>query len=494
MFKYKNSNKRYHTLDYYYKNRYGTKVFKVPLDLGLSCPNIDGKKGYGGCTYCKSGSRSATNFKDLDLKDQFDKTKAILHKKWKNAKYIAYFQNNSNTYGDLNYLKKSFEEVLSFKNVVGINIATRCDAISTECLDYLGKINKKTDLVIELGLQTIHEKTSKLINRGHTLEEFENMYKKLKDLDIKVVVHIINGLPFETKEMMIETVRYLNKLKIDGIKIHMLHILKDTAMAKMYEKKPFPILTEEEYVNIVCDQLEILNEDIVINRITGDPIKDDLVAPNWIIKKFQVLDDIDKELKKRNSYQGFAQTILNRAKVLMTSNLKEKDLVIDATVGNGYDSQFLLKYIPKGYLFGFDIQETAISNTEKLLNNKYKNYKLLNTGHENMDKILKDYQGKISLIVFNLGYLPKGDKNITTNYKTTIKAIEKSLKLLNDKGHIVMTIYPGHKEGLKESQKIKEFLKLESLNFKEFHNTTKETAPYVIDIKNKKINTKKDLT
>ena len=269
MFKYSYNNKRYHTLDYYYKTKYNSKVFKVNLNLGLSCPNKDGTKGTGGCIYCKSGGSSFGGNYHKSLKEQFESQKQILHKKWKNAKYIAYFGSNTNTYGDLEYLKKSYEEVLTYENVVGINIATRPDAITNECLEYLKELNKKTDLVIELGLQTIHEKTSKLINRGHTLEEFETMYKKLKKVKIKVVVHIINGLPYETKNMMLETVKYLNKLHIDGIKIHMLHILKDTQLEKLYNKENFHILTKEEYIDIVCDQLENLNEEIIINRLTG---------------------------------------------------------------------------------------------------------------------------------------------------------------------------------------------------------------------------------
>ena len=304
MFKYTDSNKRYYTLDYYYKNRYKSKVFKVTLDLGLTCPNIDGSKGYGGCIYCKSGSKSILNKELKPLKEQFEEVKSILHKKWKNAKYIAYFQNNSNTYGNLNYLKKNFEEVLTYKDVVGINIATRADCISDECLMYLSDLNKRTDLVIELGLQTIHKSTSDLINRCHSLKEFEDTYKRLKKENIKVVVHIINGLPYETKDMMIETVKYLNKLKIDGIKIHMLHILKDTVLEKLYEKEKFHVLTKKEYIDIVCDQLENLNEEIVINRITGDPIKDDLIEPYWLTKKFTVLNDIDKELKKKEYLSG----------------------------------------------------------------------------------------------------------------------------------------------------------------------------------------------
>lgn len=483
MFKYSDSNKRYYTLDYYYKNKYGCKVFKVTLDLGLSCPNIDGSKGYGGCIYCKGGSKSILNKELKPLKEQFLEVKTILHKKWKDAKYIAYFQNNSNTYGDLDYLKKSFEEVLSYDNVVGINIATRCDCISDSCLEYLTDLNKRTDLTIELGLQTIHENTSLLINRGHSLEEFLDMYKKLKKNNIKTVVHIINGLPYETKDMMVETAKYLSKLKVDGIKIHMLHILKDTVLEKMYLKEKFHVLTKKEYIDIVCDQIENINPDIVIHRITGDPIKEDLIEPNWLVKKFTVLNDIDKELVRRNTYQGFNLSILNRTRILMESNLKENDLVIDATTGNGKDSLFLLNIIKTGYLFGFDIQKEAIHNTKKLLND-YSNYKLYNTGHENMYKTLKEYTGKISLIVFNLGYLPKGNKDITTCYKTTIKAIKDSFKLLNKKGHIVITIYPGHNEGLKESKKIKEFLTKYNYKYEEYHNDDNPISPYVINIKN----------
>ena len=483
MFKYSDSNKRYYTLDYYYKNKYGCKVFKVTLDLGLSCPNIDGTKGYGGCIYCKGGSKSVLNKELKPLKEQFFEVKTVLHKKWKNAKYIAYFQNNTNTYGDLNYLKESFEEVLTYDNVVGINIATRCDAISDECLDYLSDLNNRTDLTIELGLQTIHENTSLLINRGHSLEEFLDMYKKLKKNNIKTVVHIINGLPYETKEMMIETIKYLSKLKVDGIKIHMLHVLKDTVLEKMYLKEKFHVLTKQEYIDIVCDQLENINPDIVIHRITGDPIKEDLIEPTWLVKKFTVLNDIDKELEKRGTYQGFNLSILNRARLLMETNLKENDLVIDATVGNGKDCLFLLNIIKSGFLFGFDIQKEAIKNTEGLLKN-YSNYALYNIGHENMYKSLKEYYGKISLIIFNLGYLPKGNKEITTKYNTTIKAIKDSFRLLNKKGHIVITIYPGHDEGLKESKKIKDFLNKYNYKYEEYHNDDNPISPYVINIKN----------
>lgn len=304
-FIYSNTNKRYHTLDYYYKRKFHSKVFKVSLNAGFTCPNIDGTVGYGGCIYCsKTGSGEFAGNKEESLKEQFNTVKKMMLKKWPNAKYIGYFQARTNTYADIKTLKKLYETVLSFDNVIGLNIATRPDAISEECLDYLEELNTRTYLTIELGLQTTNEKTGKLINRCHTLECFENMVKKLRARNIDVVVHIINGLPFETKEDMLNTVKYLNNLDIQGIKIHMLSILKDTPLERLYQKEHFKVLNKEEYIDIVIDQLELLRPEIVIHRITGDPKLDDLVEPDWLIKKFCVLNDIDKEMVKRDSYQG----------------------------------------------------------------------------------------------------------------------------------------------------------------------------------------------
>jgi hypothetical protein len=228
----------------------------------------------------------------------------MMDKKWKNTKYIAYFQANTNTYAPLKVLKQKYEEALSIPNVVGLSIATRPDCIEHDVLEYLSELNKRTNLTIELGLQTIHQNTSILINRGHSLECFLDALNRLRKKNINVVVHIINGLPYETKEMMLETIKYISKLDIQGIKIHMLYILKDTKLDGMYLKDNFHILTKEEYVNIVCDQLEILPKKIVIHRITGDPKEEDLIEPKWLIKKFCVLNEIDKELEKRNTYQG----------------------------------------------------------------------------------------------------------------------------------------------------------------------------------------------
>ena len=305
MFKYSNSNKRYYTLDYFYKQKFNSKVFKVSLNGGFSCPNKDGTKGYGGCIYCsKLGSGDYAGEVHKSLVEQFNEVKEIMLKKWPDSKYIAYFQANTNTYAPLEELKEKYESVIYLDGVVGLNIATRPDSITDECLDYLEELSKKTYLTVELGLQTIHDKTSKLINRGHDLKCFEEMLDKLRSKNINVVVHIINGLPYETKEMMIETARYLSNKDIQGIKIHMLHILKDTALANLYEKEKFHVLTREEYVDIICSQLEVLREDIIINRVTGDPNPEDLIEPFWLIKKFGVLNEIDKEMVRRNSYQG----------------------------------------------------------------------------------------------------------------------------------------------------------------------------------------------
>lgn len=304
-FKYSDSNKRYYTLDYYYKHKYGCKIAKISLNMGLTCPNKDGKVGYSGCIYCsKLGSGEYAGDKNKPLKEQFDEVKNVMIKKWPSAKFIAYFQANTNTYAPIEKLKKAWEEVLTYDNVVGINISTRPDAIEKECYDYLEELNKKTDLVVELGLQTIHDKTSKFINRCHDLNSFETALNELNKRGIKVLVHVMFSLPYETKDMMLDTIKYLSNKNIWGIKIHMLHILKGTLLAKIYEQEKFPILTKDEYVQIVCDSLELLPENIVINRLTGDPKVDDLIEPFWLVKKFCVLNDIDKEMVRRDSYQG----------------------------------------------------------------------------------------------------------------------------------------------------------------------------------------------
>ena len=302
MFKYSLDNKRYHTLNYYYRHKYGKKVFKVSLNANFSCPN---KINGNGCIFCsKLGSGDFAGNVSKDLITQFNEVKEIMEHKWPDAYYIGYFQANTNTYAPVNILKTKFEPILKMPNLVGLSIATRSDCINEECLNYLKDLNTRTNLTIELGLQSMYDETLKYINRGHDLNNFITCVKKLKESNIKVVVHIINGLPGETKEMMINTAKFLNDLDIDGIKIHMLHVIKNTPLADIYLARPFPILTKDEYIDIVVSQLEVLKPKIVIHRLTGDPKKEDLIAPDWVLKKFVVLNDIDKEMKRRDTYQG----------------------------------------------------------------------------------------------------------------------------------------------------------------------------------------------
>lgn len=300
MFKNTIDNKRYYTLNCFFRKKFNNKVFKVPIDINSTCPNIS----TGGCIYCSNKSKANITNSNLDIITQFNINKNLLEKKWPNSLYIAYFQSGTNTYRSVNEVKNIVDKLLVINKVVGISIATRPDTLSNDWLDYLEELNKKTFLTIELGLQSSNDKTLEFINRGHDVKTFSNAIKKLKEKNIFTVAHIINGLPYETKEDMLNTIKYLNKLNIDGIKIHMLYISKKTKIAEIYKNEKFPILTKDEYIDIVCDQLRLLNENIVIERITGDPIKEELIKPIWLLKKFVVLNDIDKEMKKRNIYQG----------------------------------------------------------------------------------------------------------------------------------------------------------------------------------------------
>lgn len=484
LYQYTDNNKRYYTLHYFYQQHFNQRIVKISLNAGFTCPNIDGKVGFGGCIYCSSlGSGDFAGQAKDSLNQQFDSVKKVIDKKWPNSKYIAYFQAHTNTYAPLDVLKQKYEEVLTFPNVVGLAIATRPDSISDECLDYLEELSKRTYLLVELGLQTIHEQTANLINRCHSLKCFTDCVKKLRKRNINVVVHIINGLPGEDKKMMLETVEYLNHLNIQGIKIHMLHILKNTKMALLYQQKPYHILTKEEYVDIVCDQLELLNPDIVIHRLTGDPDLENLIEPAWLTKKLTVLNDIDKELAKRKTYQGFKKSILNEVKRQILLTVKEKDIVIDATVGNGYDTKFLASIVKKGKVIGFDIQKQAILKTKEKVQ-EYNNVILYHQSHDTMDT-LKDYQGKVSLILFNLGYLPGGDKKITTTLDSTLKAINQSLNLLNQKGKILIVIYPGHKQGKIEQEGIISWLEKQNHYYQIKRNTKNPEAPFLIIIEKK---------
>lgn len=307
---YINNQHRYYTLDYYYKNKYNSKVFKVALNGNFTCPNRDGKISTLGCIFCsESGSGDFAGDKELPLKEQFEQVKAILLKKWPKAKYIPYFQANTNTYGPISKLKALFNEAVTLDNdIVSISIATRPDCLSNETIEYLNELNQIKPVTIELGLQTIHDSTAKVINRGYNLNVFEDAVKRLNKYNIEIVVHIINGLPFETKDMMLDTVKYLNNLNIHGIKIHSLFILKNTKLAEMFLNNEFSILTMDEYVDTTVEQLAIIRDDIVIHRINGDAPRDLLIEPQWSLKKLVVMNEIDKKMKERNYYQGCKMT------------------------------------------------------------------------------------------------------------------------------------------------------------------------------------------
>ncbi len=300
------NNKRYYTMNQFLKERFGKKVFKVSLNAGFTCPNKDGTKGTGGCIFCSpSGSGDfAGDVKD-DLRQQFESIKTMMHNKWPDAYYIPYFQANTNTYAPVGILRPLFEAALDFdENVVGLAIATRADALDENVLDLLEALGEKTYLQVELGLQSMHETTARMINRGHTLDAFDRAVKALRKRGINTVVHIINGLPGETEAMMLATAEYLNTLDIQGVKIHMLHIVQNTALAAMYEKDPFLLLSLDAYVRITTRQIELLDETIVIQRVTGDADKHTLIAPLWTLKKFVVMNAIDKLMKEKNTRQG----------------------------------------------------------------------------------------------------------------------------------------------------------------------------------------------
>lgn len=296
---------RFYTLNRYYREKFGEKVYKLSLDGGFTCPNRDGTIGSGGCIFCSeggSGDFSANRL--LPIRQQLEEAKQIFSCKNTGKKYIAYFQAFTNTYGPVDYLEKIYREAMAPEDVVGISIGTRPDCLPDDVMALLQKLNLQKTVYLELGLQTIHEETARLIRRGYALPVFEDAVLRAKQAGLNVVCHIILGLPHETNEMIFETIAYLNRLPIDGIKLSMLHVLKNTDLAILYENEPFPTYSKEEYVELVIDCLERLRKDIVIHRITGDGPKDLLIAPLWSLNKRDVLNSIQKRLKERDTWQG----------------------------------------------------------------------------------------------------------------------------------------------------------------------------------------------
>ncbi|WP_163652674.1 TIGR01212 family radical SAM protein [Listeria sp. PSOL-1] len=304
-FPYSNDNKRYHTWNYCLRNHFGEKTFKIALDGGFDCPNRDGTVAKGGCTFCSAaGSGDFAGSRKVDLKTQFNEIRNKMHHKWKNGKYIAYFQAFTNTHASVSELREKYESVLNEEGVVGLSIATRPDCLPDDVVDYLAELNERTYLWVELGLQSAHNETGRLINRAHDYDCYLEGVSKLHARGIRVCTHIINGLPKETPEMMLETAKKVVQSGVSGIKIHLLHLLKGTPMIEDYKRGDLTFLTQERYVGLVCDQLEILPKEMVIHRITGDGGVEDLIGPIWSLNKFEVLNAIDQELIWRNSYQG----------------------------------------------------------------------------------------------------------------------------------------------------------------------------------------------
>lgn len=298
------NDKRYHTLDYELKKIFGEKTIKLSIDGNFTCPNRDGTIGYNGCIFCSERGSGDFTKRGKTIESQIVEQKQFMSKKWKSNTYIAYFQNYTNTYDTVDNLRKKFYEALSCENIKGLAIATRPDCISEEVADLLEELNNKTFLWVELGLQTIHEESAKFIRRGYSLGQFDRALDMLNKRNIKTVVHLIMGLPGESRDQMLDSVKYISSLNIWGTKIHMLHILKGTDLGAYYKKNPFKVMSEEEYVNLVCDALELLKKDIVIHRLTGDGKKSDLIEPRWTLNKLKVLSHIDKTLKIRESFQS----------------------------------------------------------------------------------------------------------------------------------------------------------------------------------------------
>lgn len=299
------NDKRYHSLDYDLKNEYGEKIYKLSLHGGMTCPNRDGTISEGGCIFCSaggSGDFASDHMKSITK--QIEQAKELVKNKATGQKYIAYFQAYTNTYAPVEYLETIFYEAIMHPDIVALSIATRPDCLSKEILALLAKLNEIKPVWVELGLQTIHDETAHFINRGYPLSCFEDAVTNLSFLGIKIIVHIIVGLPYETSKDMLETITFISHLPISGVKLQLLHILKNTKLEMLYAESKFHILSLDEYTNIIIQMIEHLPQDITIHRITGDGPKSLLIEPTWSLNKKHVLNTIHKQLKIRDTWQG----------------------------------------------------------------------------------------------------------------------------------------------------------------------------------------------
>ena len=306
-YEFTDTNKRYYTYDYYLRRTFGGKCAKIPIDAGFTCPNIDGRCGVGGCIYCSSrGSGDFAERAEVSIAEQYERVREKISSKWDVTRCIPYFQAHTNTYAPIEVLREKYEEALALDGVVGLNIATRADCIDPEIAEYLADIANRTVLTVELGLQTSDDTVADLINRGHSFADFCRGYRLLRDASekINICVHIIFGLPGEDREAMMRTVRDVAALEPDQVKIHLLHVIRGTRMAEIYESGEYTPLGKEEYVSLVADAIELLPPETVVARVTGDGMADELLAPEWSRKKVSVINDIDKLLFARDSFQG----------------------------------------------------------------------------------------------------------------------------------------------------------------------------------------------
>ena len=300
--------KPYHSLDYELKRQFGQKIYKVSLDGGMSCPNRDGTVGTGGCTFCSQGGSGEFAVRRTgypDVWEQIEQAKTRVHRKISGeGKYIAYFQSYTNTYAPVDYLRTLFERAITHPDIVALSVGTRPDCLGDEVVALLKELNGQKPVWVELGLQTIHEKTAERIHRGYRLEVFEDAYRRLKEAGLTVVVHVILGLPGETKEEMLETVDYLGKIPVDGIKLQLLHILKGSQMATEYEKNPFSLMELEEYLDLILTCVARLPQSVVIHRLSGDGAKALLIGPAWSANKKLVLNRMMQKFRENGIFQG----------------------------------------------------------------------------------------------------------------------------------------------------------------------------------------------
>ncbi|KAI3349578.1 TIGR01212 family radical SAM protein [Clostridium botulinum] len=297
--------KRYHSLNYFLREKFGEKVFKISLDGGFSCPNRDGKVSKGGCVFCSArGSGDYAGSRNFSITNQFNNVKTMMANKWKSGKYIAYFQAYTNTYAPVDELRQKYEEAINQEGVVALSIATRPDCLEDDVLDLIEELSKKLYVWVELGLQTINDDVAKKINRGYDLKVFDDAMTRLKERNIDVVVHSILGLPGESQHDMLKTIDYIAHSEAQGIKLHLLHLMKDTKMVELYESGELQFLSQEDYIKLICKAVSMLPKEMVVHRLTGDAPRDLLIGPMWSLKKWEVLNAIDKTLEDNDIYQG----------------------------------------------------------------------------------------------------------------------------------------------------------------------------------------------